>query len=164
MQRVARLLFLVMVVSGRAEAARGDVWLRCVLTETATSSGPGAVTAAPEEQLDRVYIYVFNARRDSLLRYEAGQLRNLNGLGLFDGVNRTGSVVVTPLEITYNYSVAPHSGEFSQVIDRTTLAIEERGTSFRDPGSPPGTPAARSWVGTGQCQKIRPEPIRRRQI
>jgi hypothetical protein len=155
---------MTMALSGSAQAARGDIWLRCVLTETLTTSVPAATGAPTREDVDRVYLFVFNSRRDSLLHYEDGQLKDLNGLGLFDGATRTGSVVVTPNQITYNYSVAPDAAEFSQVIDRTTLTIEEHGTSFHDHGSMAGAPATRTWAGSGQCEKTRPLPLRKRQI
>jgi len=155
---------MTMAICGSAQAARGDVWLRCVLTETLTTSAPNGSVASPPENIDRVYLFVFNARRDSLLHYEDGQLKDLNGPGLFEGVTRTGAIVVTPNQITYNYSVAPDAAEFSQVIDRTTLAIEEHGTSFHDHGPAAAAPATRSWSGSGQCEKTRPLPLRKRQI
>jgi hypothetical protein len=149
---------------GVAHAAKGDIWLRCALTETPTTASPNGTPSPTHEDIDRVYVYVFNPRRDTLLRYEDGVLKDLNGLGVFDGVNRSGSVVVTPVDITYTYSVAPHIAEFSQVIDRTSLAMRETGTSFLEGGARAPSLATRAWSGAGQCARTKPQPVKKRQI
>jgi|GEM_PF-4275536 len=163
MQGVARLLLVSTVLCAGGCATGGDAWLRCTLTETVTSGAAGGSEPVTKQDTDRSFVFVFNAHSDSLRRYEDGQLKDLTGLGVFDGSERTGSVVVTPGEITYNYSLSPHSAEFSEVIDRTTLAFRERGFTVHEASSVAGV-AGRAWSGAGQCTKIRPQPLQRRQI
>jgi hypothetical protein len=163
MQGVARLLLVSTMLGAGGCASSSDAWLRCTLTETRTSGPEDSSAPLTREDADRGFVFVFNPRSDSLRRYEDGQLKELTGLGVFDGTERTGSVVVTPGEITYNYSLIPHSAEFSAVIDRTTLAFRERGFTVHDASSVAGTPGS-AWSGSGQCTKIRPQPLRERQI
>jgi len=163
MQGVARLALMAMALCAGGCASQRSVWLRCTLTETLTTRMPNGVGVPTSEDIDHTFVFVFNRHDDTLMRYDDGRLQDLTGLGLIDGLERTGSVVVTPTEITYNYSLSPHSAEFSQTIDRTTLAIREQGSSVNDTTALAAAPR-RAWTGTGQCTKIQPLGLRQRQI